>query len=259
MKIGVRLPAWLAGAAAALLLVGCGGAGTSSGTGTSGSTGSGGGTGTSSGRGSGSGQARAGAPKPRSSATTLAADMKSAVRSAGSVHIAGHLTLAGKTLGLNIGVLRSGQLSGTITQNGVPLQVIATGGKAYVKATAAFLNQLSAPAGVCNVICGKYVELSASETQVLTQSLSLASLTRSMTRKTPAFANGGTATVDGQQVDVLRTARGVTVDVAAAGSHYPLAVASAARHDELNFSQWDHVPAPAAPPKSEIVNVGNLG
>lgn len=241
--IVARLPVRMAAVGATLALVGCG-------------TTSGNGTGDS---GSGS-RAPSPAAAAQPAASTLTADMQRAVRSASSVHISGQLIERGETIGLNIGVLRSGQLSGTITQKGIPLKLIVTGGKAYVKATAAFLAELHVPASVCAVICGKFAELPAARTKQLTHSLSLASLTRPLTVRTPRFTSGGVATVNGQKADVLRTARGGIVDVAATGSHYPLAAASAGgRHGALTFSQWNSVPAPAAPPKSELVNVGNLG
>lgn len=185
--------------------------------------------------------------------------MRSAIRSARSVHIFGQLTVGGRTVGLDIGVLASGQMSGTITERGFPLRIIVTGGRAYVRATAAFLRELHAPAGVCGLICGRYVELSAARARQLAQGLSLASLTRSLTGPAPAISRAGTTTVDGRPADVLRTASGGTIDVATVGRAYPLAVASADHHGALTFRQWDRVPAPAAPPKSQIVNLGNLG
>lgn len=245
--IGIRLPACLAVAGTVLALAGCGSAGAG-------------------------GAARAGGagspvapepppttPKPQLAATALTADMKSAIRSASSVHISGQLMEGGKKVGLDVGVLRSGQLSGTITESGVPLEIIVIGGKAYVKATAAFLRELRAPAGVCGVICGKYVELPEAKTTELTRSLSLARLTRSLTGETPPFTNDGTASFGGQKAFVLRTAQGGIVDLAQAGRHYPLAVASPdGRPGGLTFSHWNGVPAPVPPPKGEIVNVGNL-
>lgn len=198
-------------------------------------------------------------PAPSVAAGTLAANMRSAIRSARSVHISGQLTVGGMPLRLDIGVLASGQLSGTITERGLPLRIIVTGGKAYVRATAAFLAELHAPAGVCGVICGKYVELPAGRARQLASGLSLASLTRSLTGPTSALRRAGTATVDGRPADVLRTALGGTIDVAATGRAYPLAVTSADHHGGLSFRQWDSVPVPAAPPKTQIVGLGSLG
>jgi hypothetical protein len=234
----MRLPGWLATAGIALLLVGCGSSG---------------------GHNDAGGGASSATPGSRVTVSTLAANMRSAIRSARSVHISGRLIVGGRPLRLDIGVLASGQLSGTVTERGVPLRIIVTGGKAYVRATAAFLAELHAPAGVCGVICGKYVELPAGQATALARGLSLASLTRSLTGPTSALRRAGTTTVDGQPADVLRTARGGTIDVAAAGRAYPLAVASADHHGGLAFRQWDSVPAPAAPPKTQIVNLGNLG
>jgi len=56
--------------------------------------------------------------------------MKSAVRAATSVHVTGTLSgTGGKTVGLNVGLIRSGAFSGTVTQGGVTLTIINAGGK----------------------------------------------------------------------------------------------------------------------------------
>jgi hypothetical protein len=231
-----RLPAGLAALCTALALAACGGTG------------------------GGAGGQPASSAAPAVVASTLAARMKQAVRSATSVHISGRLISDGQVVGLDIGVLRSGQLSGTVTRQGVPLRIVVTGGAAYVRATPAFLRQLHVPASVCGLICGRYVRLPAAKTRALAQSLSLAGLTSSLTGRTPALRDAGARIVDGQRAVVLRTANGGIIEVAGYGRPYPVAARSpGGRHGALSFSQWNSVPLPAPPPKSQVVNAGRLG
>lgn len=189
----------------------------------------------------------------------LVAQMKTAVRNAASMHLAGRVTTSGKSTALDLNVLRAGGLSGSITQNGVPLELIGTAGKVYVKATPAFLRELRASAGVCALMCGKYVQMSGSAGSQLDGSLNMASLTRAFVTGLPKMTRTGTTTVAGQQAVVLHGSDGSTLDVAAHGTPYPLRVIAPAGHREsLTFSQWNRVATPTAPPASKVINLSQL-
>lgn len=203
------------------------------------------------------GSGTAGPPVP--AAKTLTARMRAAVGSARSVHVAGRLVESGHRIGLDINVLRSGQLAGTIVQDGIPLEITVTGGKAYVKATPAFIRGLRLPAAVCHTICGRYVQLPVAKARNLAARLSMSRLTTPLTGPVPRFRDVGVATVGGKPAYVLRTSNGATVDVAQATPHYPLAVSAAGGNGRLSFSQWNKVRAPTAPPRSQIVSAGTLG
>jgi hypothetical protein len=215
---------------------------------------------------SGSGSASGGSSAPAGSsssasgrsASAIVTQMKAAVRGASSMHMDGRLTDSGKPVGLNVSVLRDGGLNGTITQNSVPLSLIGADGKVYVKATRAFLAELNATA-VCSIMCGKWVQMSGSQADQLTGSLSMDSLTKSLTTELPSFQKTGMTTVGGQQAVVLKASDGSTLDVAAQGKAYPLrVVAPSGRPGSVIFSQWDKVPAPSPPPSSEVINLDKL-
>jgi hypothetical protein len=202
-------------------------------------------------------------PMPRSPSQTVA-EMQKAVRAASSVHLSGVLRNGGKPIGLNLGLLRTGEFSGTLTQNGIPLTLIDVGGKVYVKATAAYLKQLKAPASVCSVICGKFVEVSSAQARSLSGNLSMSALLSSFTGQMPQFSNAGTTTVAGRKGQVLRGPDGSRLVVAATGTPYPLqAVGRQSKggtqsNGTLNFSQWNAVPRPAAPPASQVINLNKI-
>jgi len=192
------------------------------------------------------------------SASAIITQMKAAVRGASSMHMDGRLTDSGKPVGLNMSLLRGGSMSGTITQNSVPLSLIGANSKIYVKATRPFLEELHAES-VCSLMCGKWVQMSGPEASQLTGSLSMANLTKSLTSGLPSFRKNGMTTVGGQQAVELKASNGSILDVAAQGKPYPLrVVAPAGRQGSVRFSQWDNVPAPKPPPSSEVINLGKL-
>jgi hypothetical protein len=189
----------------------------------------------------------------------LVAQMKAAVANAASMHLAGRVATSGKATALDLDVLRAGGISGSITQNGVPLELIGAAGKVYVKATPAFLRELRASAGICNLMCGKYVQMSGAAGSQLDGSLNMASLTRAFVTGLPRETRAGTTTVAGQQAVVLHGSDGSTLDVAAHGTPYPLRViAPAGHHETLTFSQWNRVATPTAPPASKVINLSQL-
>jgi len=204
----------------------------------------------------------AGSPSATATARTagqLVTQMKSAVRAASSMELAGELPNGGHPVSLDLGVHRSGELAGTITQDGVPLRLIGAGGRYYVKATPAFLRELHSPAAVCTVMCGKYVELTSAQGRELASGLSMPSLTRSLLAGLPTFSKQGSTTIAGQPVITLRGADGSTLYVAATGRPYPVrVVAPPGHHESVRFSRWDNVAAPAAPRGDQVINLSQL-
>jgi hypothetical protein len=197
------------------------------------------------------------AAAPRSPAQTVA-EMRKAVQAATSVHLSGTLRNGGKPIGLNLGLIRSGDFAGTITQNGVPLTLIDAGGKAYVKATAAYLKQLKVSPSVCAVMCGKYVELTSADAASLARNLSMSALLSSFTGRAPRFTNAGTTTVAGRAGQVLAGPDGSRLVVAATGTPYPLRAVGKNGGGTLTFTRWNAVPKPAAPPADQVINLNKL-
>ena len=194
----------------------------------------------------------------RTPAQTVA-QMKSAVSAANSVHLSGVLRSGGRAVGLDIGLLRSGAFAGTITDNGVPLTLTDTGAKLYVKATPAFLKQIKVSPALCSLMCGKWVELTAAQSKALAGNFTMDKLLASLTGRLPKFTDAGTATVRGQRAQVLRAADGSMLDVAATGTAYPLRAVGEKHSGQLDFTQWNSVPRPAAPPVRLVINAASLG
>jgi len=186
--------------------------------------------------------------------------MQASVRQATSVHIAGNLTTSGSPISVNLGIHRNGDVSGTVSQNGAPFQVIGINGTIYIKATPAFLKQVNAPASACAVVCGKWLQLTSAEARQLTGDLSMSSLVAPLSSgQVPKLTEAGSKTVNGQSAWTLRAADGSTLDVSSASKHYPLAAATGGSpHEVVIYSHWNAVPQPVAPPASQVLNINNL-
>jgi hypothetical protein len=196
------------------------------------------------------------------SASTLLSDMQTAVNKAQSVHIAGTATQNGQTAILDVSLTKSGNLAGTIKSGATDIYVIVTGGKAYIKLNAAFLKQLGVAARFCAQMCGKYLVATGSDVQSITGSLSMSSFFKGGFKNiNPNGAQvSGPRTINGQSAWAVTASDG-TGYIASQGKAYLLRITSTSTSSgtgTLNFTQWDAVTIPPAPPASQIVDTSKL-
>lgn len=196
-------------------------------------------------------------------AAALATSVQNSVHDASSVHVNGAVSDRGVPVGLNLGINRAGDISGTIHENGANLNVLSANGKVFIKATPEFLKQAHAPAGACSVVCGRWVELPPKQASQLTRQLTMSSLTGEASSGSAAnqqkVTEAGTTTVNGQPAWVLKSPDGSTVDVSQQSTPYPLQVKSGnAKQGALQYSQWNSVPQPKAPPANQVINLSHL-
>jgi hypothetical protein len=209
---------------------------------------------------SGSTTSSSGGPPKEPSSTALLTSMQASVRQASSVHVAGHLTNNGTPVSVNLDMHRNGDVSGTVSQNGAPFQVVGVARVFYIKATRSFLQEVKAPTSACAVVCGKWLQLTSAEARQLTGDLSMSSLTAPLTAgQVPTLTEAGRATVSGKSAWVLRASDGSTLDVSSTSQHFPLsATTGGSPHEVVIYSQWNAAPKPVAPPASEVLNLNNL-
>jgi hypothetical protein len=138
--------------------------------------------------------------------------------------------------------------------------VLSTGGTSYIKVSRSFLvNVAGAPASACTVMCGKYLKLSSGASADMLGSLSMTSLLHQMTKSAPAIHYTGMATVDGQRVWVARGSDGATAYVAAHGKPYLIRlVGKSGGTGQIDFTDWNSVTIPPAPPASQVVDTSQL-
>jgi hypothetical protein len=194
------------------------------------------------------------------SAVTIVAQLKTAMRDATSVHLAGQLRNDGSDVDLDVSLIRSGGFSGLIEGGGTKLDIVAAGQYVYIKVTSAFLRLAHAPAAACTRTCGKYVGEPASAAQTITGDLSMPSLIGNLASELPSFQKAGTTIIGGRQALILRGSDGSTLYVAANGTPVPLRAIAPKSSDagELNFSDWNAVPPIAAPPAAEVISLSQL-
>jgi hypothetical protein len=241
MAIPARAAAVAAAASAAIVIAGCGG-GSPTGSPSPPASSSGGGA------------------NAEPSATALVTSMQSSVRQAKSVHVSGHLTNNGIPISVNLDMHRNGDVSGTVSENGAPFQVIGLNSTIYIKATRLFLQQVKAPTSACAVVCGRWLQLTPSQATQLTGDLSMSSLTGPLTSgQVPKLTKAGSKAIDGQNTWALRAADGSKLYVSSASQHYPLAATSGGGPNEVVlYSRWNSAPEPVAPPANQVLNLNKL-
>src|SRR5215469_7765884 len=101
------------------------------------------------------------------SAKSLEADAVAALKSAQSVKLSGTITNAGKVISIDMGFLRTGDVSGSLSGpfggvSKISFSLIITGGSAYILADKQFFTKVleanGAPASACATYCGKYIK-----------------------------------------------------------------------------------------------------
>jgi hypothetical protein len=198
-------------------------------------------------------------PSRQPNVAVLLREMSATVRAASSVHLTGTVRQGGKTVAANLGITRSGELSGQISENGAAVTVLAARGHTYLKLSAALLRMAHLPATVCTRFCGKYLQYSAARSHQMFKGLTWASLTHSLTSMS---AHGvkylGVVTVGGQQAWLLQDSHGNSAYIAAHGKPYVLRVVAPPGEGSLNLTQWNAVRIPGPPPASQVVSLSQL-
>jgi len=205
------------------------------------------------------GMAGSGVPR-RPDVAVVLQEMSTALRAASSVHISGTFQQGPKTVGVNLGITRSGELSGQISESGAAITLLVTHGHGYLKLNAAFLRIAHLPVAACARFCGKYLEYSKAQSQQLVSGLNMASMTRSAAsmpaRKVKYL---GAVTVGGQPAWLLQDSHGNSVYVAAHGKPYIVRdVPAPPNQGSVNLTQWNAVRIPGPPPASQVVTLRQL-
>ncbi len=191
------------------------------------------------------------------SAASLISSMKSAFATASSVRMTGTLHQQGKTVTLNLGMLRNGDMSGMLNVGSTRFTLIVTGGKAYALVTKEFFKTIQqnshVPDSVCNLMCGKYIAVPVGTFT----SFSLPGMTKQIEKKipVPSSVHATVTTYRGQPAYEL-SGDGTRLFLARNGVHYLLGMVAPANFGVLNFSDWNAVPPVKAPPASQVYTVG---
>lgn len=233
-----RWPAGSAAVLAVLLVAGCSGG--SSGTATTG----------------GSSPASVSAstgPPPDSAA--LRQQVKTAMAKAASVHISAVVSQSGSKVSVNMSMTRSGDMSGTMSADQTPVNVLVTRGHTYLKVSPGLLKSQHLPSAACALVCGKYLKMPNGQAKGMLNGLDMSSLLGQVS--VPRLSYVRTVTLNGQPAWQMRAGDGSTVYVAAQGPSYPLRVTKGV--SRADFTQWNAVTIPPPPPASQVVDLSQLG
>jgi len=188
-------------------------------------------------------------------AATLVRQVDSAVANARSVHVKATVTQGGSTVGLNVDLTRANDMSGEIIYKNAPLTMLVRNGRAYLKLTAAAAKAMGLPSTACVLMCGKYLELTASQSQSMLGGLGWSSFL-GPSNPVPQLHYVRTVTVNGQAAWQLSVTGEGTAYVAAQGTPYPLRMVQGA--NRIDFTRWNSVVIPPLPPASQVVDLGQL-
>lgn len=141
-------------------------------------------------------------------------------------------------------------VSGTYVLNGATVDLVDVTGNIYIKAPASFYTGEGASATKSALLAADWVEIPASSSYAADfSSLSTFTDIASQLEAAGTVTSGGTASVDGQSVVILKNASGDTLDVASSGTAYPVQVTeTGSSAGTYNFSNWDSIATFTAPP-----------
>jgi len=183
-------------------------------------------------------------------AQQVLADAKSALFNAPSVHVKGTQTQAGKSQKLDV-QFQGEDAAGTITIAGIPLNIVKTAGKVYVKAPAPFWVK-TVGATVAPKLANRWLEQDAAKAGNAT-TLTLQGVAASLNSDdSPLKSAVATTDVDGQKAVVLTQQDGSQLAVANTGAPLPLKLTTAGTagtaKGALTFTGYGHTQTITPPP-----------
>lgn len=197
----------------------------------------------------------------KSSAGTVAADARKAMRDLAFMHVAGQVHQGGITVSVDLSVSGKGECAGTIGVGAGSIELRSTDGRAWYNADAAFW-RVEAPGQakqIARKVNGRWVPL-AGQFASLRTFCSIDALTRAMLDSSATTRSAG-ATMDGARPTVrLFVQQGgttTTAYVAASEPHYVLRM-TRGKHGDLTFSDFDESFSVKAPDPKDVFHLGNI-
>lgn len=186
---------------------------------------------------------------------TVAEDAAAALLHAGAATVEGHLAVDGADQEVTFN-LQGGDMTGTVVTRGQAVQVVVWHDDTYAKGPAAFWRSVGLPGDAAARLAGHWVQHADTAVQRLTpiSLIWLADVVRDPSEAVEHDVHLGTADsgrLTGTPVAVVTLADGSTIQVAAAGTPYPLVIENPGGHDgELSLSAFEEgatvVPPPSA-------------
>jgi hypothetical protein len=152
-------------------------------------------------------------------------------------------------LSVALRLFSNGSFYGTLDDGGTRIEIVGVAGQIYIEAPVAFWEKGGLTSSFANQLNGKYAKLPASESGSLDE-FTYAKVASQLSNQKGQVTDGGTKSVDGQQVIDVLLRNGTTtghVYVAASGTPYPVELDDLGGGGAVELSQWNHGTAPKAP------------
>ncbi|HUB38031.1 MAG TPA: hypothetical protein VMA72_04195 [Streptosporangiaceae bacterium] len=181
--------------------------------------------------------------------------MSASVTAATGFHVKGVYTWPKAILKVNVDLLKSGQMAGSMRDDSEPLSAIYAGGTMYTELTPAFLGYFGKSAE-CAALCGKYILSKRTTSRGLLRSMgnaSTESIIDDMSAVGPAMTS---VTFDGHSAyrwTPPNYGPNSYIIVSALPQCFPLKI-YVPGHFTLTFSRWNKVSAPEPPAPALIYN-----
>ena len=194
-------------------------------------------------------------------AASIATDARTAMRSLGSMHVAGQISQGGNTVSVDLSVSDQGECTGTIGVDAGSIELRRIGGHAWYKADDAFW-RVEAPgqaAEIASKVNGRWVPLTG-ELASLQAFCSIDSITDQMLSSSASVKTGGAAMVGARPTVLLTATHGgntTTAYVVAAKPHYVLRMTRGTQ-GELTFSDFGEKVTVTAPDPRDVVDLKDL-
>ena len=143
-------------------------------------------------------------PPPDSAA--LRQQVKTAMAKATSVHISAVVSQSGSKVSVNMSMTRSGDMSGTMSADQTPVNVLVTQGHTYLKVSSGLLKSQHLPSAACALVCGKYLKMPNGQAKGMLNGLDMSSLLGQVS--VPRLSYVRTVTLNGQPAWQMRAGDG---------------------------------------------------
>jgi hypothetical protein len=176
-----------------------------------------------------------------------------AIQGAKSVHVTGALSDGGQSIKLDLNILSGQGAKGSMSQNGLSFQLIASGKYVYINGSPAFWKKFGG-AAAATLFQGKWLKAPANSSNFasLTSLTNLHSLAQALLTGHGSLSKGSTTTVNGQKViSVTDSSKSSKLYVATTGKPYPIEIAktgSGAQH--VDFDNYNAAVSLTPPAKS---------
>jgi hypothetical protein len=189
----------------------------------------------------------------------IVAAARAAADGAATVHVAGSVRSEGKPLVLDMELVKAKGGRGSITLQGVSINIVRVGGAVYINGSQAFYRRIAGPAAA-KLLQGKWLKApeKSGNFASLASLTDLSKLIDTTLASHGKLARDGTKTVDGQKVvAVTDVSQGGTLYVASVGPPFPLEIVKdGGSGGRITFDRWNKPVTLTAP--ANAININQL-